>query len=65
MGATSCQQHKEISETLQQTTHALSVRIGEIEKLKAKWTYIMLGAAAAIGWFGHMDLTKIIKLLGM
>lgn len=65
MSAASCQQHKEISETLQQTNQALSSRIGEIEKLKTKWTYLSLGAAAALGWLGHLDLDKFIKLLGM
>ena len=65
MDATSCRQHKELSETLQKTNQALSLRIGEIEKLKAKWTYLALGAAAAIGWLGHMDLPKLIKLLGL
>jgi len=65
MDATSCRQHTELSNTLQSANQALNLRISEIEKLKAKWTYLALGAAAAIGWLGHMDLTKLIKLLGM
>lgn len=65
MDATSCRQHNELSESLQTANQALNLRISEIEKLKAKWTYLALGAAAAIGWVGHMDFTKITKLLGM
>lgn len=59
-----CHQHQELSETLKQTNEELSDRINEIEKLKTKWTYLALGAAAVLGWLGHMDLAKLLKLLG-
>jgi uncharacterized coiled-coil DUF342 family protein len=35
----------------------LSERIGELEKLKNKWMYMILGGAAVLGWVtGHIDL---------
>jgi hypothetical protein len=35
----------------------LSDRIGELEQLKNKWIYMILGGAAVLGWVtGHIDL---------
>jgi hypothetical protein len=35
----------------------LSERIGELEKLRNKWMYMILGGAAVLGWVtGHIDL---------
>lgn len=65
MNHTACHQHQELSESLKKTNESLSQRIGEIEKLKTKWTYIALGAAGVLGWLGHMDLPKLLKLFGM
>jgi uncharacterized coiled-coil DUF342 family protein len=34
----------------------LSSRIGELEQLKNKWMYMILGGAAVLGWVtGHID----------
>jgi len=63
--ANSCQQHKELSDALGKVTYSLGERIGEIEKLKTKWTYIGLGAAAALGWLGHLDLGIFVKFIGL
>ena len=41
---------------------AVSARLGDMEKLKAKWTYLVLGAVAAGGWLLHNP--TIMKLLG-
>jgi hypothetical protein len=50
-------------------THGkLSTRIGELEKVKNKYTmYAMmfLAFAAGTGWMGHLDLAKIIKFVGL
>lgn len=51
MYATSCLQHE-----------AMAKRIGEIEKLKDKWTYAAAGAVAIIGWAsGHAE--KILNFI--
>ena len=48
---TSCEQHA-----------AMSKRIGEIEKLKDKWTYAAAGAVAILGWAsGHAE--KILNFI--
>lgn len=65
MDHTACRQHQELSNALAATNATLSNRISEIEKLKTKWTYMALGAAAVLGWLGHMDLSKILKMFGM
>lgn len=40
----------------------LAAKIGEIEKFKNKWMYMILGGAAVLGWVtGHID--TIIKIL--
>jgi hypothetical protein len=40
----------------------LSERIGELEKIKNKWMYMILGGAAVLGWVtGHID--KIASFL--
>jgi dsDNA-specific endonuclease/ATPase MutS2 len=47
----SCSQHE-----------AMSKRIGEIEKLKDKWTYAAAGAVAILGWAsGHAE--KILNFI--
>lgn len=50
-------------------THGkLATRIGELEKLKNKYTMygmMLLAFAAGTGWLGHMDLSKIIKFVGL
>lgn len=41
----------------------LAAKIGEIEKFKNKWMYMILGGAAVLGWVtGHIDtIVKILK----
>jgi len=65
MDHTTCTHHQNLSENLKKTNDELSNRIGEIEKLKTKWTYLALGGAAVLGWLGHMDLTKLLKIFGL
>ena len=46
----------------------LSDRIGELEKLKSKYTtYAMVGLAfaAGTGWLGHVNLPIILKFIGL
>jgi dsDNA-specific endonuclease/ATPase MutS2 len=43
----------------------LAGKINEIEKFKNKWMYLILGAAAALGWAGHFDLSLITNLIGL
>lgn len=48
----------------QQTTqhHQLADKISELEKFKNKWTYMLLGGAAVLGWVtGHIE--KIASFL--
>jgi predicted nuclease with TOPRIM domain len=42
----------------------LAAKVEEIEKFKNKWMYLALGAAAALGWMGHVDFGVITKLFG-
>jgi uncharacterized coiled-coil DUF342 family protein len=49
----------------QQAHQALASKVAEIEKFKNKWMYLILGAAAALGWMGHMDFGLVTKLLGL
>ena len=50
-------------------THSkLASRIGELEKLKNKYTmYAMVGLAfaAGTGWMGHLNLPLILKFVGL
>jgi uncharacterized coiled-coil DUF342 family protein len=50
-------------------THSkLADRIGELEKLKNKWTmYVMIGLAfaAGTGWLNSVHLPQILKFLGL
>jgi chromosome segregation ATPase len=50
-------------------THSkLAGRIGDLEKLKNKYTtyaMMILAFAAGTGWIGHMDLAKILKFVGL
>ena len=41
----------------------LSNRIGELEQLKNKWIYMILGGAAVLGWVtGHLDeIARFLK----
>jgi predicted nuclease with TOPRIM domain len=39
---------------------ALSLRLEEFEKIKTKWTYLVLGAIAAAGWLSHNPV--VLKL---
>jgi hypothetical protein len=48
----SCRQHNE-----------LAGKIGELEKFKAKWTYMIAGAIAVVG-FASGHVSAITKLLG-
>jgi hypothetical protein len=48
----SCRQHNE-----------LAGKIGELEKFKTKWTYMIAGAIAVIG-FASGHVSAITKLLG-
>ena len=48
----SCRQHNE-----------LAGKIGELEKFKAKWTYMVAGAIAVVG-FASGHVSAITKLLG-
>jgi uncharacterized coiled-coil protein SlyX len=41
---------------------ALSQRLEDFEKIKAKWTYLVLGGIAAAGWLLHNPM--ILKLFG-
>lgn len=43
----------------------LAAKVEEIEKFKTKWGHIALGAAATLGWAGHIDFGLITKILGM
>lgn len=53
MNDLSCQQHE-----------VLSKRVAAFENLKLKWTYIMVGAAGAIGWIiGNSERVQLIETL--
>ncbi len=48
MYSASCTQHAE-----------LAGKIGELEKFKQKWIYMIAGAVAVLGWVsGHMELVS-------
>jgi uncharacterized coiled-coil DUF342 family protein len=47
---------------------ALSNRIGELEKVKNKYTtyaMVLLAFSAGTGWLGHLNLPLIMKFLGI
>ena len=50
-------------------THGkLADRIGELEKIKSKWTmYGMAGLAflAGAGWIGHVNIPTLFKFIGL
>jgi chaperonin cofactor prefoldin len=51
-----------------ETHNKLASRIGELEKLKNKYTmYAMVGLAfaAGTGWMGHLNLPLILKFVGL
>ena len=60
----SCSQHAELASSIKNTHSELTNKISELEKFKNKWMYLALGAAAALGWMGHMDFGIITKLFG-
>ena len=50
MYSASCQQHAELAK-----------KLDEVEKFKTKWTYLVLGGIAVLGWVtGHMDILSKI-----
>ena len=52
MHTESCRQH-----------HELAGKIGELEKFKAKWTYMVAGAIAVVG-FASGHVSALTKLFG-
>jgi predicted nuclease with TOPRIM domain len=52
MHTESCRQH-----------HELAGKIGELEKFKAKWTYMIAGAIAVVG-FASGHVSELAKLFG-
>jgi hypothetical protein len=64
----SCTQHAELAHKLSNTHTELDGKIGDLEKLKNKWTmYIMilLAFGAGTGWAGHLNMPVILKFLGL
>ena len=50
MYSASCSQHAELAK-----------KLDEVEKFKTKWTYLVLGGIAVLGWVtGHMDILSKI-----
>jgi hypothetical protein len=40
----------------------LAEKVGDLEKFKTKWTYLIVGAAAALGWAaGHTSALGLFK----
>jgi hypothetical protein len=40
----------------------LAKKVGDLEKFKTKWTYLILGAVAALGWAaGHTSALGLFK----
>ena len=68
MYSASCTQHAELAHKLSNTHSELDGKIGDLEKLKNKWTlYIMilLAFGAGTGWAGHLNMPVILKFLGL
>lgn len=60
----SCTQHAELANSIKSTHSELSSKISELEGFKNKWTYLILGALAALGWASHVDFKTIAQMFG-
>jgi hypothetical protein len=59
----SCTQHTELAASIKSTHIELDQKISELQKFRQKWTYLILGGLAVLGFVsGHMD--AIIKIFG-
>jgi hypothetical protein len=59
----SCTQHTELAASIKSTHVELDQKISELQKFRQKWTYLILGGLAVLGFVsGHMD--AIIKIFG-
>ena len=61
----SCTQHAELAQSIKSTHNELSGKISELEGFKNKWTYLLLGALAALGWASHVDFAAVTKMFGL
>lgn len=49
----------------QSLQHAeLAGKIDELEKFKSKWSYLLLGFIAALGWAASVDFKAIVQMFG-
>jgi hypothetical protein len=60
----SCSQHAELANSIKSTHNELSTKITELEHFKSKWSYLILGAVAALGWATHVDFKSIAQMFG-
>ena len=59
---------KEMSDASNSQHAELAAKIGDLEKIKSKWTmYAMVGLAftAGAGWLNSVHLPQILKFLGL
>jgi uncharacterized coiled-coil protein SlyX len=59
---------KEMSEASNSQHAELAGKIGDLEKLKNKYTMylmVLLAFGAGTGWLGHLDLPLILKFVGI
>jgi uncharacterized coiled-coil protein SlyX len=59
---------KEMSDASNNQHAELASKIGDLEKVKNKWTMymmVLLAFGAGTGWVGHLNLPVILKFLGM
>jgi uncharacterized coiled-coil protein SlyX len=59
---------KEMSEASDRQHGELAAKIGDLEKIKSKWTmYAMIGLAfaAGAGWINSVHLPHLLKLVGL
>jgi len=59
---------KEMSDASNDQHAELAAKIGDLEKVKNKWTMymmVLLAFGAGTGWVGHLNLPVILKFLGM
>ena len=59
---------KEMSEASDNQHSELAAKIGDLEKIKNKYTMymmVLLAFGAGTGWMGHLNLPLILKFLGL
>ena len=59
---------KEMAEESNSQHNELAGKIGDLEKLKNKYTMymmVLLAFGAGTGWLGHLDLPLILKFVGI